>query len=93
MNKAHTILVCCLVLVMTVFSAGCSTTMPSQEETSKELVPIKTIGILPAQPASLTILPPGNMRAVFGKIGEAGPPPKIVQMVENARRLIELSPE
>jgi hypothetical protein len=38
-----------------VFSAGCSN-IP-QEETAKELTPISSIGILPAQPGRVTILP------------------------------------
>ena len=44
-----------LVLFLVVFSAGCSN-IP-QDEPAKELVPINSIGILPAQPARITILP------------------------------------
>jgi hypothetical protein len=43
------------VIVPFIFSAGCSN-IP-QEEPAKELVPISSIGILPAQPARITILP------------------------------------
>jgi hypothetical protein len=51
----QTLYVCWTAFVLFVFSAGC-TNIP-QEETTKELVPIRSIGILPAQPARITILP------------------------------------
>lgn len=43
------------VFIFLILSAGCSK-IP-QEETANELVPIQSIGILPAQPARVTILP------------------------------------
>ena len=45
----------CVVIFLFVISSGC-TNIP-QEEAAKELVPIKSIGVLPAQPARITILP------------------------------------
>jgi hypothetical protein len=51
----YTICIGWVVIFLIVFSAGCAN-IP-QEETVKELVPIKSIGILPAQPARVTILP------------------------------------
>ena len=45
----------CVVIFLFVISSGC--TNISQEEAAKELVPIKSIGVLPAQPARITILP------------------------------------
>ena len=55
MKNLHTFCVTWVVIVLFVFSAGCSN-IP-QEEPAKELVPISSIGILPAQPAKITILP------------------------------------
>jgi hypothetical protein len=54
-KNLYTLIVIWLVIIPFVFSAGCSN-IP-QEETAKELVPINSIGILPAQPARITILP------------------------------------
>jgi len=45
----------CVVIFLFVISSGCAN-IP-QEEAAKELVPIKSIGVLPAQPARITILP------------------------------------
>ena len=55
MKNLHTFCISWAVIVLFVFSAGCSN-IP-QEEGAKELVPINSIGILPAQPARITILP------------------------------------
>ena len=55
MKNLHTFSISLVLTAFFLFSAGCSN-IP-QEETAKELVPISTIGILPAQPARLTILP------------------------------------
>ena len=55
MKHIQTISVFLIVIALFVFSAGCSS-IP-QEETAKELVPIRSIGVLPAQPARITILP------------------------------------
>jgi len=54
-KSLHTIFSSWFLILLFVFSAGCSN-IP-QEETAKELVPIRSIGILPAQPARVTILP------------------------------------
>jgi len=51
----HTFVISWLGIVLLFFSAGCSN-IP-QEEAAKELVPISTIGILPAQAARVNILP------------------------------------
>ena len=55
MKNLYTLYLSWVVIVLVVISAGCSS-IP-QEETAKELVPINSIGILPAQPARITILP------------------------------------
>ena len=54
-KNIHTFFIGWVVIALFIFSAGCSN-IP-QEETSKELVPISSIGVLPAQPARVTILP------------------------------------
>jgi hypothetical protein len=54
-RNIHTFFINWAVIVFFVFPAGCSN-IP-QEEPAKELVPINSIGILPAQPARVTILP------------------------------------
>ena len=54
-KNIHTFFTCLIVTALFVFPAGCSN-LP-QEEPAKELVPISSIGILPAQPARVTILP------------------------------------
>jgi len=54
-KNIHTFFVGWIVAFLFVFSAGCATIL--QEDPAKELVPIKSIGILPAQPARVTILP------------------------------------
>lgn len=51
MNRHHTVFVCWVLAALLVFSAGCSYILP--EDSEKELLPISTIGILPAQPISL----------------------------------------
>ncbi len=51
----HTLLASCLVVAFLLLTAGCSD-IP-QEDTAKELAPINTIGILPAQPARASIMP------------------------------------
>lgn len=55
MKHIHSSFICWFLVVLFVLTAGCSN-IP-QEETAKELVPISFIGILPAQPAKVTILP------------------------------------
>lgn len=55
MKNLHTFCISWVIIVLFVFSAGCSN-IP-HEETAKELVSINSIGILPAQPARVTILP------------------------------------
>lgn len=56
MKNLHTFFINWAALVIFVLSvAGCAN-IP-QEETAQELVPIHSIGILPAQPARITILP------------------------------------
>lgn len=55
MKNIHSSLASWFLVVFFVFSAGCSNIPP--EETTKELVPISSIGILPAQPARATFLP------------------------------------
>jgi hypothetical protein len=54
-KNIYTLCIGWVVIFLFVFSAGCAN-IP-QEEATKELVPIKSIGILPAQPAWVTILP------------------------------------
>jgi hypothetical protein len=55
MKNIHTFLIGWVIIIFVVFPAGCSN-IP-QEEPAKELVPINSIGILPALPARITILP------------------------------------
>jgi len=55
MNNRHTIFIVGLLTLVSVFMSGCSD-IP-QEETTKELAPINSIGILPAQPARTSLLP------------------------------------
>lgn len=55
MKHVHTFFISWVVTALFVFSAGCSN-LP-QGETANELLPISTIGILPAQPARVAILP------------------------------------
>ena len=55
MKHIHTFIISWIVTVLLIFTAGCSH-IP-QEETTKDLVPISSIGVLPAQPASISILP------------------------------------
>lgn len=50
-----------IVLLPLVFAAGCSNI--TLEEPAEELVPITSIGILPAQPARITILPTDTQTA------------------------------
>ena len=47
---------CCITLSILLFSVGGCTTLPV-EETPRKLVPVNSIGILPAQVAEITILP------------------------------------
>ena len=54
-KNLYTFCLSLVVIAFMVFSAGCSN-IP-QEKTAMELVPINSIGILPAQPARITILP------------------------------------
>lgn len=54
-KNIHTFFIGWVVIIIFVFPAGCSN-IP-QEESAKELVPINSIGVLPAQPARITILP------------------------------------
>jgi len=54
-KNLHTFCISWIIIVLFVFSAGCSN-IP-QEEAAKALVPINSIGILPPQPARITILP------------------------------------
>jgi len=54
-KNIHILLSSLVAIAMLFSSAGCSN-IP-QEDTSKELVAITSIGILPAQPARVTILP------------------------------------
>jgi hypothetical protein len=51
----HVFFISWAISTLFLFSPGCSN-IP-QEETTKELVPIRTIGIMPARPARITILP------------------------------------
>jgi len=51
MNRHITVFACWVLVAFLVLSAGCAYIAP--ETTEKELVPISTIGILPAQPVSL----------------------------------------
>ncbi len=55
MKNIYTFIISCAVLAFLVFAAGCSNIL--QEDTANELVPISTIGILPAQPARVAIPP------------------------------------
>jgi hypothetical protein len=54
-KKSRIALVNCLVCIILLIVAGCSE-IP-QEEAAKELIPIRTIGILPVQPARDSFLP------------------------------------
>lgn len=54
-NAVQTLLVSWAAIIFFVFSAGCSN-IP-QEDAAKELAPINTIGILPAQPAQASFMP------------------------------------
>ena len=49
-------LTCCMTMSLFLFSAAGCTTVPV-EETPRKLVPVNSIGILPAQVAEITILP------------------------------------
>jgi hypothetical protein len=51
----HTFFVSWAISALFLFSPGCSN-IP-QEETTQELVPVSSIGIMPAQPGRITILP------------------------------------
>ena len=55
MKKFGTIFISWLVILPFVLSLSCTRMM--QDETVKELVPVKSIGVLPAQPASITVQP------------------------------------
>jgi hypothetical protein len=50
MKNIHKIFACCSLTVLLIFSAGCSAISPGGDE---ELVPISSIGVLPARTASL----------------------------------------
>jgi len=54
-KKFVTTFISCLVILPFVLSLSCA--RMNQDETAKELVPVKSIGVLPAQPASITVLP------------------------------------
>jgi len=54
-KKFGTIFISWLVILPFFLSLSCARMM--QDETAKELVPVKTIGVLPAQPASITVQP------------------------------------
>ncbi|MDX1775976.1 MAG: hypothetical protein R3297_05295 [Desulfobulbales bacterium] len=55
MKNIHPSFLSGLLIILFVVSAGCSNIPP--EDTAKELVPISSIGILPVQPARISILP------------------------------------
>ena len=55
MKNFHTVLACWTAIVLFLITSGCAN-IP-QEDTAKELVPISTIGIMPAKPAKLSLLP------------------------------------
>lgn len=55
MKKFGTIFISWLVILPFFLSLSCTRMM--QDETVKELVPVKSIGVLPAQPASITVQP------------------------------------
>ena len=55
MKKFGTIFISWLVILPFVLFLSCTRMM--QDETVKELVPVKSIGVLPAQPASITVQP------------------------------------
>ncbi len=55
MKHLHVFFISWTISTLFLFSAGCSN-IP-QEETTKELVPISSIGILPSRPARTTVLP------------------------------------
>jgi len=58
-KNIHTFFIGWIVIALLSFITGCAT-IP-QEETTTELVPISTIGVLPAQPARLNI-PPSDIQ-------------------------------
>ena len=51
MKNIYKIFACCSLTVLLIFSAGCSTISPGSD--SEELVPISSIGVLPAQTANV----------------------------------------
>ena len=55
MKKFGIIFISWLLILPFVLSLSCARMM--QDETVKELVPVKSIGVLPAQPASITVQP------------------------------------
>ena len=59
MKRIFAYLACCMTVSLFLFSAVGCTTVPV-EETPQKLVPVNSIGILPAQIAEITILPSGT---------------------------------